>query len=114
MQNIEERKDIQELIKKGKQQGHVTADQVLAVIPRPEQEMDQLEALYTRLSQDGIPIIVGSEESAGKWQVPELDTKEWEEGPTKLEGEPEGELASMAELEAAEGIDDPVHTYLRE
>ena len=43
------------LFQKGRDQGYLTFDEILAAIPRPEQDVDQLDRLYAALLAGGIP-----------------------------------------------------------
>lgn len=49
--------DIQELMKKGKKDGSVTQDEVMAAIPNAEEDLDLLDEVYTRFLQLGVDII---------------------------------------------------------
>jgi hypothetical protein len=40
----------------GKEQGYITYDEILAVIPQPEQTLDQLERLFGALIAAGHPL----------------------------------------------------------
>ena len=82
------------LLNKGRRQGHLTPDDILQVIPRPEQAIERLEDLYSALAETGIPIT--TEEKPIPWEIPP----------------PEHEVEIGPALE--EGIDDPVRMYLRE
>ena len=52
-----------ELVKKGKEVGFVTQDDVLAVFPDAEARVQELDDLYTHLAEEGIDVLeVGTEE----------------------------------------------------
>ncbi|OGY25773.1 MAG: RNA polymerase sigma factor RpoD [Candidatus Woykebacteria bacterium RBG_16_44_10] len=84
-----------ELVKKGKEVGFVTQDEVLTVFPDAESRVQELDDLYTHLAEEGIDVLeVGTEE--------ELKP-----------GDLEKELEVLTTL--AEGqISDPVRMYLKE
>jgi RNA polymerase primary sigma factor len=84
-----------ELVKKGKEVGFVTQDEVLTAFPDAESRVQELDDLYTHLAEEGIDVLeVGTEE--------ELKP-----------GDLEKELEVLTTL--AEGqISDPVRMYLKE
>ena len=52
-----------ELVKKGKEVGFVTQDEVLTVFPDAESKVQELDDLYTHLAEEGIDVLeVGTEE----------------------------------------------------
>jgi len=84
-----------ELIKKGKEVGFVTQDDILAVFPEAEAHVEELDNLYTRLVEEGVDVLeVGAEE--------EIKT-----------GDLEKELEVLTALAGGQ-ITDPVRMYLRE
>jgi RNA polymerase primary sigma factor len=86
---------VAELIKKGKDVGFVTQDDVLASFPEAEHHVEELDELYTKLAESGIDV---------------LDTGEAvEEKGTDLEKEIEV-LTALTEGQ----ITDPVRMYLKE
>jgi RNA polymerase primary sigma factor len=86
---------IEELIKKGKDIGFVTQDEVLAVFPEAETHLEELDKLYTILAEQGVDVLdVGAEE--------EVKGADFEK-----------ELEVITQL--AEGqFTDPVRMYLKE
>ena len=48
---------VDELIKKGKEQGYLTQDDVLSVFPEAESNLEQLEELYIVLFDEGIAVV---------------------------------------------------------
>jgi len=48
---------IQELMKKGKKEGKVTQDEVMAAIPNAEDDLELLDEVYTRFLQLKIEIV---------------------------------------------------------
>jgi RNA polymerase primary sigma factor len=48
---------IQELMKKGKKEGSVTQDEVMAAMPHAEDDIDLLDEVYTRFLQLDIDIV---------------------------------------------------------
>ncbi|MDD3646118.1 MAG: sigma-70 family RNA polymerase sigma factor [Candidatus Gracilibacteria bacterium] len=49
--------EIQEFMKKGKKEGKVTQDEVMAAIPNAEEDLDLLDSVYTRFLQLNIDIV---------------------------------------------------------
>ena len=86
---------VAELIKKGKDVGFVTQDDVLAAFPEAEHHVEELDELYTRLAEEGIDV---------------LDTGEVEE---EKPGDLEKELEVLTALTEGQ-ITDPVRMYLKE
>lgn len=93
-------KNVTELIKKGRDQGFLTQDEILEVFSDAEDRIDELDELYNNLLSEGIDVFesVASEES-------ESDEKAKE----KLERE----IEILTKLSGAESTD-PVRQYLRE
>ncbi len=56
-QGEEEPTAVDELIKKGKEQGYLTQDDVLAAFPEAESNLEQLEELYIVLFDEGIAVV---------------------------------------------------------
>lgn len=89
---------IKKLIKKGKETGFVTQDEILAIFPKAEEEIELLDDLYARLLEEGIDV---------------FDTTAEPEAEIKDTSELEAELRALAPID--EGvISDPVRMYLRE
>ncbi len=95
-----DRKEIVSLIKKGRDQGFLTQDEILEVFKDAEERLDELDDLYDKLLAEGIDVFesVEAEES-------ESDEKNKE----KLERE----IEILSKLSGAESTD-PVRQYLRE
>ena len=84
-----------ELIKKGKDVGFVTQEDILAVFPEAESHIEELDNLYTRLVEEGVDVLeVGAEE--------EIKVGDFEK-----------ELEVLTALAGGQ-ITDPVRMYLRE
>src|SRR3990167_8070724 len=94
------RKEIVELIKKGRDQGFLTQDDLLEVFPDAEDRLEELDDLYDKLLAEGIDVFesVESEETESDEKVKE-----------KLERE----IEILSKLGGAESTD-PVRQYLRE
>jgi RNA polymerase primary sigma factor len=90
----EEKNPIQELIARGRDQGFVTQDEVLAAFPEAETDVEALDNLYTKLAEEGIDVFeVGEEENK--------------------QSELEKELEVITTIEESQ-ITDPVRMYLKE
>lgn len=91
--------EIRKLIKRGRDQGFVTQDEILAIFPAPENSINEVDDLYLKLLEEGIDV---------------FDTTEFDSADiSKSVSELEKELEDLAKLE--EGyLSDPVRMYLRE
>lgn len=91
--------EIRKLVKRGRDQGFVTQEDVLAIFPQPENFLNDVDDLYNKFLDEGIDV----------FDTTEIDVSDV----TKSVGELEKELESLATLE--EGyLSDPVRMYLRE
>ena len=98
-QKIELTQPALDLIKKGKTAGFVTQEEVLAVFPKAEEHLFELDEFYDRLINAEIDIF-------------ETTAEEMEEG-QKSASDLEKELEAIAALEDG-GATDPVRMYLKE
>lgn len=89
--------DIEELLKKAKQRGFITQDEVLDVFVEPEMYLDELDELYDKVLSQGIDIF----ESVS------------EEAPSDDSDTLQRELEVLSSLDT-EGVSDPVRMYLKE
>ncbi len=96
---VELRPPALELLKKGKQSGFITQEEVLAVFPKAEDHLEELDELYDRLINANIDIFETTAE----------DIEESQKSTTDLEKELES-IAALDEL----GATDPVRMYLKE
>jgi len=102
-----EESGVDHLLALGRAQGYVTFDDILSVFPEAEENLDQLEEIFSLLMSAGIP--VGEPEELGL-EVPEEEELEEEEEIGR-----EGALATDEEtyFRAVE-IDDTIGLYLKE
>lgn len=90
---------VRKLIEKGKKQGFVTQDDVLAIYPYPEDDIESLDGLYLKLMSEAIDVFETSSEGMSDVSVATEDL--------------ERELEALTGTE--EGyVSDPVRMYLRE
>ncbi len=91
--------DLKKLIKRGRDQGFITQDDILAIFPKPEEHIEEIDELYYKLLDENVDV---------------FDTTEIElADASKPLSELEKELEGLATLE--EGyLSDPVRMYLRE
>ncbi len=89
--------DIQDLLKKAKQRGFVTQDEVLDVFVEPELYLDELDDFYAQILQDSIDIFESVSEDT---KVDDTDVLQ-------------RELDVLSSLET-DGVSDPVRMYLKE
>src|SRR3990172_7194881 len=94
------RKDVVELIKKGRDQGFLTQDDILEVFPDAEDRLSELDELYDKLLAEGIDVFESVE-------------GEEEESEEKAKEKLEREIEILSKLGGAESTD-PVRQYLRE
>jgi len=95
-----QKREVVELIKKGRSQGFLTQDDILEVFPYPEEILDEIDNLYDRLLAEGIDVFESVE-------IEEVETGE------KAKEKLEREIEILSKLVAAESTD-PVRQYLRE
>lgn len=86
---------LQEIINKGREAGFVTQEEILALFPEAESNIEALDELYTRLAEEGVDVFEVGEDSESK--------------PSELEKE----LEVLTTLTDAQ-ITDPVRMYLKE
>jgi len=89
-----------ELIKKGRDQGFLTQDEILEVFPDAEERLNELDELYEKLTAEGIDVFESVE-------TEEIDSDE------KVKEKLEREIEILSKLGDAESTD-PVRQYLRE
>jgi hypothetical protein len=99
---------IKKMIKKGKDRGYVTLDEINAALPQDKINSDLIEDTMAMLSEMGIGVTEGDEEEAPKAE------KEGEEGEEGEEKEKPAEEESGNVNEDLGRTDDPVRLYLRE
>jgi len=90
---------IKKMIKKGKERGYVTIDEINAALPQDKINSDLIEDTMAMLSEMGISVTEGDEEEAPK---------------EKKEGEEEAEEKGNVDADELGRTDDPVRLYLRE
>ena len=96
---IDTKAEIRKLIKRGREQGFVTQDEILAIFPKPELCVNEVDELYHKLLDEGVDV----------FDTTEIDTAEVSKSVSELEKELE-DLAAMGEGY----LSDPVRMYLRE
>ena len=89
---------IKSMIKKGKDRGYVTLDEINAVLPQDKINSDLIEDTMAMLSEMGISVTEGDDDEAPKQEK---------------EGEEDGEESGNVNEDAGR-TDDPVRLYLRE
>lgn len=95
---IDIKTETRKLIKRGREQGFIAQEEVLAIFPKPEEHIQEIDDLYGKLLDEGIDV---------------FDTTEFDLDESKSATELEKELESLATME--EGyLSDPVRMYLRE
>ena len=96
---IDVKSEVRKLIKRGREQGFIAQEDVLAIFPKPEEHIEEIDDLYHKCLDEGIDV---------------FDTTEFDVADaTKSVSELEKELESLTTLD--EGyLSDPVRMYLRE
>lgn len=94
------RKPVQELIKKGREQGFLTQDDILEIFPDAEARIEELDDFYDKLLAENIDVF-------------ESVTLEEEESGEKAQEKLDREIEILSKLEGIESTD-PVRQYLRE
>ena len=103
---------VTDLIAKGREEGFITHDQILAAIPVPEQQMAAIEELYATAEEAGVEVLDAQNQPTliGEPDEEEVD-EERPSGAAKPKQAEEDLEALAADLI---GIDDPVRMYLKE
>ena len=103
IEEIEKKIDVKvetrKLVKRGKDQGFIAQDEVLAIFPRPEKHIEEIDELYRKLLDGGIDV----------FDTTEYDVDDVDKNATELEKE----LESLTSVEDGY-LSDPVRMYLRE
>ena len=96
---IDIKAEIRKLLKRGREQGFIAQEDVLAIFPAPENAIDEVDDLFHRCLEEGVDV----------FDTTEIDVSDASKSVSELEKE----LESLASLE--EGyLSDPVRMYLRE
>ena len=99
-----------DLIARGREEGFITHDQILAAIPEPEAHMGAVEELYAAAEEAGVEVLDAQNQPT---LIGEPDADERPPGPAPA-GAKEGEEDLEALAADLIGIDDPVRMYLKE
>ena len=95
---------VKRLIARGKERGHITFDELNAVLPPDQNSSEQIEDVMAGLSEMGIQVVEGEEAEEG--ETPAVKTEKAEED--------EEAPAGNVDEESLGRTDDPVRMYLRE
>jgi RNA polymerase primary sigma factor len=96
------------LLEKGRAEGFITQDQILEVMPQPEQHPDEIEELYAAAEEQGVEVL-DAQNQPTLIAEPEVEDAQKKPG-ARVDSEEDLE-ALAADLI---GIDDPVRMYLKE
>ncbi len=101
------------LIKRGREEGFITHDQILEALPQPEAQMAQIEELYATAHESGIEVLDADNQPTliGEPEGGESETKRPASVSSRTKPGEEDLEALAADLI---GIDDPVRMYLKE
>jgi RNA polymerase primary sigma factor len=101
---------IARLLEKGRSEGFITQDQILEVIPQPEENLGQIEELYAAAEESGVEVLDAANQPT---LIAEPEEEEAETAPGAKAAAP-GEEDLEALAADLIGIDDPVRMYLKE
>src|SRR3990167_3760131 len=94
------RKPVQEIIKRGRDQGFLTQEEILEIFPDAEYRVSELDELYEKLLAENIDVF----ESVSPEEI---------ESGEKAQEQLDREIEILSKLEGVESTD-PVRQYLRE
>ncbi|MBF0888508.1 MULTISPECIES: RNA polymerase sigma factor RpoD [Gluconobacter] len=97
---------VKRLIAKGRERGHITFDELNAVLPQDQMSSEQIEDVMAALSEMGIQVLENEDQDEGEGAAEKESEAETEEA--------EGPQGGNVDAEAASRTDDPVRMYLRE
>jgi RNA polymerase primary sigma factor len=106
---------VTDLIARGREEGFITHDQILEVIPEPEAQMGAVEELYAAAEEAGVEVL-DAENQPTLLGEPDEEEEEDEEEVAAPSAAKTREGQEDLEALAADliGIDDPVRMYLKE
>ena len=99
------------LVTRGREDGFITHDQILAVLPEPESQMGALEELYAAATEAGVEVLDAKNQPT---LLGEPDEEEEKAAPATAKAKTEAEEDLEALAADLIGIDDPVRMYLKE
>ncbi|GAB6853592.1 RNA polymerase sigma factor RpoD [Asaia astilbis] len=97
---------VKRLIAKGRERGHITFDELNAVLPQDQMSSEQIEDIMAIFSEMGIQVVENEENEDSDEAAEKTEEKEEAE---EAEESPTGNVS-----ESAGRTDDPVRMYLRE
>jgi RNA polymerase primary sigma factor len=103
---------IASLLDKGRSEGFITQDQILEVIPQPEENLGQVEELYAAAEEAGVEVLDANNQPTLIAEPEEEEAAEGTAGAAKAAAPGEEDLEALAA--DLIGIDDPVRMYLKE
>jgi RNA polymerase primary sigma factor len=107
--------DVKRMIKAAKLRGHVTYDELNAVLPSEQVSSEQIEDVMAMLSDMGIAVVESEETEDGETKAAEADNDE-EESEGRAVAKPGSTAVAESKGNATGGdrTDDPVRMYLRD
>ena len=97
---------VKRLIAKGRERGHITFDELNAVLPPDQNSSEQIEDLMAMLSEMGMQVVESEEAEEADPATPKPEKPDAEEGEETTTGNVDEESLGRT--------DDPVRMYLRE
>ena len=114
-ENAEAAAAVEDLLSHGREDGFITHDQILAAVPAPETNLEQIEELFAAAEEQGVEVFDAENQPTFSEPADEVAVAVPDEeglGDGKAEKEPEEDLEALAA--DLIGIDDPVRMYLKE
>jgi RNA polymerase primary sigma factor len=105
---------VKKLIRSAKKRGHVTHDQINALLPSEEVKSDQIEDILAMFSEMGVNVVETRETETEETPEDAKEEPEEEESDRELTEVQRSTPATTKKSEPGERIDDPVRLYLRE
>jgi len=103
------------LVTRGREDGFITHDQILAVLPEPESQLGALEELYAAATEAGVEVLDAKNQPTLLGEPDEEEADEEEKAaPATAKAKTEAEEDLEALAADLIGIDDPVRMYLKE
>ncbi len=101
---------VADLLSKGREEGFITHDQILQVIPSPEVQMGAVEELFAAAEEANVEVLDADNQPTLIGEPDETQEQTKERPPAAKEGEEDLEALAADII----GIDDPVRMYLKE
>ena len=105
--------DVKRMIKAAKARGHVTYDELNAVLPSEQVSSEQIEDIMAMLSDMGIAVVESEEAEEGEAKPADAEAEE-EDGEGRAVAKPTAVAKADGNATGGDRTDDPVRMYLRD